>query len=667
MTSTQGNDTATMSNSTFIPVGNSSPSEPTPSVAVPYPQNAMMNNHNHNHNNHVAHHIAEFGEVEKLHHIPGRPSHDDVLPAPHITHRDKCSKRDRMIRLRRRCFHDRHIHQYWHKDILFRTEGNRSITPDELFLDLVIVGGLAALGHELRETFDGWKQIEIFFLLFGAIYTSWRNLVLLWNIWGVNSDFIDKLGIYLVFTSLTFIALGSHGPFSSGALPYIATASFVASATPCLSNLAFALREPLLKDGGGKSIFVQCFAFFISSLPYLAAAFVTIGRPNLENDIVARVLFWIALGLNALIAHSVGYYTRAIIMHFQKPDVVVTRLAIAIELMVEKYDVLTMIVLGESVLSILFEGGKLLIDKQTHKPSLFGAAAASTALLYSLQTLYNNIDSPIAKGGKHAIRYKKLNGLSWSQLHIPYHAALVLFATGLGIALREVAQGSTHKESVKDVVIMSLNAVHATEGGESALPKFDTKARWLFSAGWGVSVLLSGLIGTMHFAGPRAATKHWRYFVRCLIAIPLSIGMPFSHVSAGVYLGTYTAVTVVIAIVEYLFVQMDRMGFFRSEATVFSSSTDGEIKESLFDDDDQDRDSSDDIGDAHGLDIDNDKDPVTGAEIAEGDLLQSDELPQSDMPAVSEALMNRLQRKHKSRLVRVPERKCMLERNASVF
>lgn len=640
------------------PSTSSCPDNQRPSTSTSTNPTQHSSRYSANHN--VAHHVAEFGHVENLQHIDSPPnvSDDDDQPAPPVTLRDKLSRRNRMSRLRRRCFHERHLHQYWHNETLYRTEANRSITPDELFLDLVIVGGIAVLGHELRENFKGWREIESFLLLFGALYTSWRNLVLLWNIWGICSDFIDKLGIYVVFTCLIFIALTAHGPFKEGVLPYVAAASFVATSTPCLSSIVFGMREPLLKDGGGKTLYAQCILFLFSSLPYFAAIFV-------RSDLAARALFWTAFILNSIFAISLSFYTDWITERFQKKDVLVTRLAIAIELMVEKYDVLTMIVLGESVLGILFEGAKYLTADGVRLGSLFGAAAISTALLYSLQTLYNNVDSPIPRGGKHAIRYKKLHGLSWSQLHIPYHASLVIFATGLGIALRDVALPPKYDVGSSSAhLAMTIIHAEAASDGVKIEPDFGRNPRWLFSVGWGASVILSGAIGAFHCPGPRAATRHWRFKIRCLISVALMVGMPFTTLSAVKYVSVYTVVTVFIAVIEYLFVQMDKMGFFRSEATTFTSSSAAITKDSSFEG--SDLDSSDDLGDAGGLDLDVGKDVETGNAAAP---TQPDVAPVTvdnnpELLPMTDALRDRMRKRHTCRLVKASDKKCALDKNA---
>lgn len=610
---------------------------------------------------HPAHHISEFGAVEDLVHIEAqaRPSHEDEQPVPPVTHRDPLATKERFFRLRRRLFHERHIHQYWQGETLFRTAGNRSIGPDELFLDLVIVGGIAALGHELRETFSGWRDVEKFLVLFGALIVSWRSVVFLWNLWGVSSDLIDKFGIYLIFTCLTFISLGAHGAFDDGVRPYVAVAAFLASAIPTTTALIWGLREPLLKTKQGpSSLTVTCVSSLIGASPYLAAAFV-------DSDRVSRILFWVALGAHLSTFFSSGYITKLLAPNTEKQ----TRVAVSIELFVEKYEVLTMIVLGESVLGILFEGALVVTKEGVRLRHLFGSAAIATAMLYSLQTLYNNVDSPISRGGKHAIRYKKNHGLVWSVLHVPYHAALVLFATGLGIAIRDIAikpKTSTAEEAVAhviDVVIREADSGHKRG--------FDYKARWLFSAGWGASLILSGLIGSCHLAGPRAATKRWRLVIRSLIAIALMFGMPFADVSAEIFLHVFGTVLVLIALSEYILVQMDNMGFFRSENTVFSSSADALEKEMVTFGDERDSDDSDEFRDSDDkTDVEKLGSETIRRQTTRGGLeeqMAEIELPEDVLDEQAKLrLRQRMCRSHRMRLVPASQRKCKALKNNSI-
>lgn len=566
---------------------------------------------------HKAHHLEEFGDVDKLVHIEHHETtdqHDDV-PAPPISRNDKLAWKGRTLRLKRRLFAKRHLMQYFHDEVLYRTEGNRKVGADELFLDLVIVGSIAALGHELRETFKGWEDIEKFFLLFTAMYSSWRTVVLLWNLFDLRSDLTDKFGIYTVFFSLTGIALGAHGAFDNGIRPYVAVCSFTATAIPAVTILVWSAKEPLLRNPANlvNQLVLTSAVSLLSVIPYLAAAFV-------DSERTSRILFWIPYAFQTVSIFFTGPFYRW--LHRNRAGH--TRLAIAIELFVEKYEILTMIVLGESVLSILFEAALHITKEGANVGNLYAAAAGGTAILYSLQTFYVNIDGLIGKGGVHAIRFRGLNGIIWGQIHTLYHLALILFATGLSFALRDIA-----------ITPRAESATRAADIDSVVGTRFGQSERWVFSTGWGAALILSAVISALHYGGPRAATKVYRLVSRCLVTVAIMVGMPFANISAGGFLGVFTGVIVVLAIVEFICVQMDRMGYFRSEETVLSISTDfvGNSRDSFGEGEDEDE---------HDIDYEDESDPICdlGEEAAA-------------KVRLDRALQTRLRRRHCNRLVLV--------------
>lgn len=99
-----------------------------------------------------------------------------------------------------------------------------------------------------------------------------------------------------------------------------------------------------------------------------------------------------------------------------------------------------MIFNGESVLSILFEGGDIVTKEGVrlrHLNAAAATAATATVMLNVLHKLYTNDDNTIAKGSVHAIPEKTHHRHLWGQLHVFYHMSLVLFDTGLGLAVHE--------------------------------------------------------------------------------------------------------------------------------------------------------------------------------------------------------------------------------------
>eukprot|EP00178_Gracilaria_changii_P004023 TRINITY_DN1614_c0_g1_i1.p1 TRINITY_DN1614_c0_g1~~TRINITY_DN1614_c0_g1_i1.p1 ORF type:complete len:604 (-),score=99.45 TRINITY_DN1614_c0_g1_i1:2422-4233(-) len=559
------------------------------------------------------HHVEEFGEVENIQHHEVESHHSDAAPLP-LRQRDRNATRDLKNKALRTLFDQRHLQQYFYAETLYRSAHTRTVGPDELFFDLVLVGGIAALGHELRENFSSWADVEKFFLLFAAIYSSWRVVIMMWNFWGVKKDLFEKISIYAVFFSLIGIALGAHGAFQDAVRPYVAVCSFLATAIPSAVSFGWASREPLLKNPHNRFNQLKAVATvsIIIATPYLAAAFVSSERTT-------RILYWIPFIAQFFSVHLTGTLYRA--LHRNRPA---TRLAVAIELMVEKYEVLTMIVLGESVIGILFEAGKFVTSEGANLGRLYAVAAATAAMLYALQTLYVNVDAPILKGGQHAIRHNAYHGILWSQLHTLYHMALILFATGLGISIHDVVLPPKG-----DAVARWL--VRATEGAAKTSEfTFGRKQRWLFSVGWGMSMIISAAFGAAHKGGPRAASKWYRTAARVTTALAVMIGLPFSDLRADLYLGVHTAVLVFFGISEFILVHFDRFGFFRSEGSSKATSLAGESFETFDSDDEANRDA-----------------PTNPDDVK---LDHSSDLPEE----ISRALKERMCKGHSCQMVQVP-------------
>lgn len=504
------------------------------------------------HNTHAsAHHVEEFGDVNFV--------SKEAPPDDGSAVRSLSALPSHLRRLRRRLVRKRQLQQHFVGDTLYRTAGMRTVSQDELFLDLIIVAAVAGIGHELRETFTGWPELEKFLLLFGAVYSSWRALVIYWNLWGVSGDMGDKFVVYLTFTLLTAIGAGAHAAFTA-ARPYVAVASFFATAIPLAFNIVFAMKEPLLN---AKNNVINQSAFFsgcqmVSTVPYLAAAFVPSAR-------AARILFWIppfAQVVTTFVAVKAFRYLHRDVENY-------TRFAVNIELMAEKYEVLTLIVLGESLLAILFEAAKFILKDTARVGLLFAAVIGATALVYSLQTLYVNVDNKIVKGGKHAIRHNSMLGFLWGTIHQPYHICLVLLATGIGILFRDIiVKPGAVTSSAKAVAPAAETAAHfvvraAAASDKGGGPEFERAERWLFSVGWGGSMFLSAMLAATHAKGPRDSTKNARLVFRAGLAIALGVGMPFAKITAGGYLLVHALMTAVVVFVEFILVQSDSINIIR--------------------------------------------------------------------------------------------------------
>jgi len=490
-----------------------------------------------------AEHIEEFGNVDDIVHV--KPPPDGASVSASVSRVAN--------RLRKRLFRPRKLQQYFRGTTLYRTPENRKITNDELFLDLIIVAAVAAIGHELRETFQGWYEMEKFLLLFGAVYSVWRGLALYWNLWESTQDLIDKIFVYTVFTMLTGIGIGAHGAFTT-CLPWVSGASFLGNVIPWGLSAYHSQREAGLKgkDNVINNGLLVSGVQILGALPYLAACFV-------RSERAAKILFWIPpvfQSFATLIAMTIFRYLHR--NHANR-----TNFAVSIELFVEKFEVLTLIVLGESLLAILFEAAKYVTKEGARINLLYGCVLCATGIVSSLAIFYLNIDGKILRGSTHAIRHNAFMGLLWSILHLPFHICLVLFATGLGIAFRDIII-KPKPADVEAVIKAVVHAAAQTAADKAATgPQFGSKERWLFTVGWGGSLVLSGALGFCHFIGERDFTKRARVSFRCILAIALSVGLPFAELSAENFVLIFALVTFVMAFTEYILVVADRVNLLR--------------------------------------------------------------------------------------------------------
>lgn len=495
-------------------------------------------------------HLEEFGHVENLEHFRRKET-----KFPHTKRNSLNAERNdasteslsKFEVIRRGLFRRRSLMQYFHGKKLYRAAKSRKIGANEIFFDLVIVGNVGGLGHHLRAHFESWRDIEQFIILFAAVYSSWRAQIFFWNLFDLRGDLSDKISIAATFFSLAGIAVGTSGLLSIGGAILVSVCSFLATAIPSANLIFWSLREDLLKNSA--NIFNQPaligIASILSCVPYLVAA----GLNSLDSQ---RILFWIPFGLHIILPFLTLYFY--LVLHKNRPGF--KRLAVAIEHLTEKYEVLTMIVLGESVLAIVFETSEFENLDSQKIFRLFIAAGGATIMLYAFQTLYSDVDNKILREDSHAIRYKAISAIVWEQAHIFYHISLVLLSTAIGISLREIAGQGNELEKFGNVQASHhlFDGVIEKAGGTAGTVEFGAKERWLFSVGWGASIILSGVIGCLH---KRNRNRNIRVLFRIIIVTVVMLLMPLLEATAGMFFLVQSIFIVLIALIEFILVQME--------------------------------------------------------------------------------------------------------------
>ncbi|GAB0496387.1 hypothetical protein MMPV_007699 [Pyropia vietnamensis] len=625
------------------------------------------------------------------------------------------SKRVLASRLARR----RWLRQYFDADVLVREMSVRKITNDELFLDLVrrqgggggggssgsgkggavaiLVATIAVLGHELRVAIT-WPAVEKFLLLFAVVWAVWRDAAFLFNTFGSTGDLLEKMFVFLTVLALCGIGVGAHSAFTSTAT-WVSACAFFSLFFIAATSALFGFREPRLRaastpppddaaTAAGRPpprrslravlatnfVVASAVVTVLTAVPYLAAAVV-----GTRSRRAVVVLYWVGALVNQSRASVFPLLYRKVVR--RRPGTVMP--AVNIEALTEKYGLLTLIVMGESLLAILFEGGTVLTlpSDVIDMGRLYASTLCGVAIAFSFKLLYMDVDNRVFRRGVHAIRWNRKAGIVWSVTHLYFHAALILSATGLGIILRAAAvrpAAATAAAAAATAAATAAPAAATAAAGEELLMTAVSRAgggsggsvsagaggaaggaastaadtlgsavisgatRWVFSVGTFGALLLLVVLASTHKSGPRAATRRWRLPARAVIAIAGLLALPLGgdRLDPLVLLCLVAAVVWAATATEFVLIEADRIGWFRSElsATVAgqaskgtpSSVSDGSVTASL---------SVEDVGQVDGVPLATAKadsgDPEAGGGTAADEVASSSSTSSSSSPSPS--------------------------------
>jgi len=283
-------------------------------------------------------------------------------------------------------------------------QGERHATWLELFFDLVFVISIAEVVHTLED----YRSLGDFLGtagLFVAVWWAWVG----YTVYADRFDTDDPLHRVLVLAGMVAVvvmALSVHDALHGGsvrfALAFVAVRGIVLLLNARARRHAAAAR-PLLN--------LYLVAFTIGASLWLASVFVP--EP-------ARYVLWgVALAIE-LSAPWVGRHQIA-------------KAPIHASHLVERFGLFTLIVLGESVISVA--QGAANVDWTT---ATVAAAMSGFVVVACLWWLYfDRLDDG-------AIR-TVLRGLTWNYAHLPLLAGLVSVAVGTEFAIREAATGQLER------------------------------------------------------------------------------------------------------------------------------------------------------------------------------------------------------------------------------
>ncbi|PWN32444.1 uncharacterized protein FA14DRAFT_181133 [Meira miltonrushii] len=250
-----------------------------------------------------------------------------------------------------------------------------------------------------------------------------------------------------------------------------------------------------------KALFLHAISFLVITLIYLPIMF--LDRPGL-------IVILICVGVVAELA--IRYVVAALlqIMHGRSKHKGHTTYmpAYAITHLMERTTLFTILVLGETVMSSTFIAQP---DEYGPRPQ-YWRAALSITIAFMLMWLYFDVDS--SRTFVHGLRRNWFTSITYTHLHFPLCASLILMSSTLSTMI--------HEEAV------------------------DQNFLWFFSASISIAMLCMAILGTLHKSldrwGSSIVPKSARIASRFIIAAIFGVMPLLHHWTSAEFLGVHAII-----------------------------------------------------------------------------------------------------------------------------
>ncbi|KAJ3126972.1 hypothetical protein HK098_006939 [Nowakowskiella sp. JEL0407] len=350
--------------------------------------------------------------------------------------------------------------QFFIRNVLHREKSARKITWDELFFDLIVVAAISRVATVLKESDEG---------VTGSVFARFCLVIIpLFNAWSSTTMFANRLGA----DSFSFRT-------------YMWTMMLIMSSLGINSKSSFAVSGPITADIFAtsyiisKAVYLIGYAnvFFYASkfrhtmtstvLPNAFSAIPLIVSLFFADRNIKMALWWTAWAVE--LASAILPFLLFTVKQFKSKY----RFALNIEHQTERMGLLTLVVLGEVVIGILWD------SPNSELTVAYGATFLGLIAAISFQWIYFNVE-----GGhqfEHAIRRSVVTSVVWFHCHTPLHISFV--AAGVGITKLIAKAASTEKK------------------------KLDPGLRVMFICSCGVALFSLFAIGLMHKHHPNEKAR----------------------------------------------------------------------------------------------------------------------------------------------------------------
>ena len=364
------------------------------------------------------------------------------------------------------------LRQYYHKGLLWRANEIHQAGSYELFVDLVYVGVVAIAGDSAAVEANSHSLLR-FAVTFLMGWKFWKEIGT-YSALFVQEDIQRRLSVLFVLVCLVGAMINMEGFFDdtyTALVAFYVTAEFISA----FSWLFYASLLPKVR-----LILISNAALLFMSIP------LWIGSIH-DHSSSRYALIWIALFLDIIgyeLKWLLGMQAQKRRKHDQPTSWISKRLeyvpAMSVEHLVSRLDAFVTLVLGYSVVSLLYQSA-------TRNPlnNFFTKAILGLLQAFALNSLYFEIDT--FNLYTHAIRrHNWYFVFVWKITHIPLVMSLVV--AGATISRLVLAHDCAH------CPVSALAETYAARSQQTILPG----QRWFYCAGLGLATICTAVIASTH-------------------------------------------------------------------------------------------------------------------------------------------------------------------------
>jgi low temperature requirement protein LtrA len=370
------------------------------------------------------------------------------------------------------------VRQYFHKGLLWRSKESGKVASFELFIDLLYVGIIGAIGDTASEDATALSLLH-FTITYLIGWRMWTDVATIIN-WFEAGDVFQRLSILLYLACLLGFTINIASAFES---TYTAMIAFYL-AERMFQGLYFIWVTIIVPTVRGVMIGQAILIFFTCPLwiasvhtPYpgqlgliFSALIIDIFGGTLFSYFMRAIQ---RMDLNDTSRRSVRFLAL-ISSHFDFYP------AINIEHRVERNNAFVSLVFGYSVFTILYQNR----FSSTTANAIFGKACLLLIQAFAFNWMYFEID--LANLHVHAIRRHFISGWLWLFGHIPFVMGYTLAAATMSKIVLAHDCSNADAESLTDFY------------EPNSLDEVSTGLRWFYCGGLSLTLTSSCIISLCH-------------------------------------------------------------------------------------------------------------------------------------------------------------------------